>query len=114
MGKLRTSDYVNADIFSDGANGELKKLGAACVPTSQFLRTSDLDLMTPKGIGQAIQALQPGAVRGLHGTQLVSVVATPSGKTLEPGPVNRIKGDSQLVFVATVKNSGHFTELRVT
>ena len=110
MGQLLSSDYVYADFFADGANGELKKLGAAGVPTSQFLRTSDLELMTPKGIGQAIQALHPGAVKGLHGTQLVSVVATPSGKTLEPGPLNRIKGDSQLAFVATVKNSGHFTE----
>lgn len=113
MGQLLSSDYVYADFFADAANGELKKLGAAGVPTSQFLRTSDLELMTPKGIGQAILALHPGAVKGLHGTQLVSVVASPSGKTLEPGPLNRIKGDSQLAFVATIKNSGHFTEVGV-
>jgi hypothetical protein len=113
MGQLLSSDYVYADFFADGANSELKKLGAAGVPTSQFLRTSDLDLMTPKGIGQAIQALHPGAVKGLHGTQLVSVVAAPSGKTLEPGPVNQVLGNSQLVFVASVKNSGHFAEVGV-
>lgn len=113
MGQLLSSDYVYADFFADGANSELKKLGAAGVPTSQFLRTTDLDLMSPKGIGQVIQALHPGAVKGLHGTQLVSVVAAPSGKTLQPGPVNQIKGDSQLAFVATVKNSGHFAEVGV-
>ncbi|HEX5250369.1 MAG TPA: hypothetical protein VFW14_11935 [Gaiellales bacterium] len=113
MGQLLSSDYVYADFFADGANSELKKLGAAGVPTSQFLRTSDLGLMTPKGIGQAIQALHPGAVKGLHGTQLLSVVATPSGKTLEPGPLNRIKGDSQLAFVVRIKNSGHFAEVGV-
>ena len=113
MGQLLSSDYVYADFFADGANSELKKLGAAGVPTSQFLRTSDLELMTPKGIGQAIQALHPGAVRGLHGTQLVSVVATPGDKTLEPGPVNQITGNDQLVFVATIKNSGHFAEVGV-
>jgi hypothetical protein len=27
--------------------------------------------------------------------------------------LNRIKGDSQLAFVATIKNSGHFTEVGV-
>src|SRR6185312_16943256 len=69
MGQLLSSDYVYADFFADGANGALKELGAAGVPTSQFLRTSDLDLVTPKGIGQALQALHPGAVKGLHGTQ---------------------------------------------
>jgi hypothetical protein len=113
MGQLLSSDYVYADFFADGANGALKKLGAAGVPTSQFLRTSDLDLVTPQGIGQALQALHPGAVKGLHGTQVVSVVASPSGTTLEPGPRNEIVGNSQLVFVATVKNSGNFSEVAV-
>ena len=113
MGQLLSSDYVYADFFADGANSELKKLGAAGVPTSQFLRTSDLELMTPKGIGQAIQALHPGAVKGLHGTQLVSVIATPGDKTLQPGTANQVTGNAQLVFVATVKNSGHFAEVGV-
>jgi hypothetical protein len=113
MGQLLSSDYVYADFFADGANGALKKLGAAGVPTSQFLRTPDLDLVTPQGIGQALQALHPGAVKGLHGTQVVSVVASPSGTTLEPGPRNEIVGNSQLVFVATVKNSGNFSEVGV-
>jgi hypothetical protein len=113
MGQLLSSDYVYADFFADGANGALKELGAAGVPTSQFLATSDLDLVTPAGIGQAIQALHPGAVKGLHGTQVVSVVALPSGKTLEPGPQNKVVGNSQLVFVATIKNSGNFAEVGV-
>ena len=113
MGQLLSSDYVYSDFFADGANRELKKLGAAGVPTSTFLRTSDLELMSPKGMGQAIQALHPGAVHGLHGTQLVSVVASPPVTTLQTGPTNRIKGDSQLVISAAVKNSGHFAEVGV-
>jgi hypothetical protein len=113
MGQLLSSDYVYADFFADGANGALKKLGAAGVPTSQFLRTSDLDLVTPQGIGQALQALHPGAAKGLHGTQIVSVVASPAGKPLEPGPRNEVVGNSQLVFVATIKNSGNFSEVGV-
>jgi len=113
MGQLLSSDYVYADFFADGANSALKSLGAAGVPTSQFLRTSDLDLMTPQGMGEVIQALHPGAAKGLHGTQLVSVVALPSGKVLEPGPTNALVGNDQLVFSASVKNSGHFTEVGV-
>jgi hypothetical protein len=113
MGQLLSSDYVYADFFADGANAELKKLGAPGVPTSQFLRTGDLDLIAPQGIGEAVKALHPGAVHGLHGTQVVSVVATPQNKTLEPGPQNKIIGNSQLEFVATVNNSGNFTEVGV-
>jgi CARDB len=113
MGQLLSSDYVYADFFADGANAALKQLGAPGVPTSQFLRTADLDLVTPQGIGEAIKALHPGAVHGLHGTQVVSLVATPENKTLEPGPQNKLVGNSQLEFVATVKNSGNFTEVGV-
>jgi hypothetical protein len=113
MGQLLSSDYVYADFFADGANAALKQLGAPGVPTSQFLRTSDLGLLTPQGIGQALQALHPGAVKGLHGTQVVSVVASPSGTTLQPGPRNEIVGNSQLVFVASIKNSGNFSEVGV-
>jgi CARDB protein len=113
MGQLLSSDYLYADFYADGANTALKKLGAPGVPTSQFLRTGDLDLVTPLGIGEAIKALHPGAVHGLHGTQVVSVVATPQNKTLEPGPQNKVVGNNQLEFVATVKNSGNFTEVGV-
>jgi CARDB protein len=113
MGQLLSSDYVYADFYADGANAALKQLGAPGVPTSQFLRTGDLDLVTPQGIGEAIKALHPGAVKGLHGTQVVSVVATPQNKTLEPGPQNKVVGNSQLQFVATIKNSGNFTEVDV-
>jgi hypothetical protein len=113
MGQLLSSDYVYADFFADGANTALKQLGAPGVPTSQFLRTADLDLVTPLGIGGALKALHPGAVHGLHGTQVVSVVATPQNTTLEPVPQNKIRGNSQLEFVATVKNSGNFTEVGV-
>jgi hypothetical protein len=113
MGQLLSSDYVYADFYADGANSALKKLGAAGVPTSLFMRTSDLDLLTPAGIGGALKALHPGAAKGLHGTQVVSVIAEPAHKTLEPGPRNQLVGNDQLEFVATIKNSGNFTEVGV-
>jgi hypothetical protein len=112
-GQLLASDYVYADSFATGADAALKQVGATGVPTSQFLRASDLNWVTPLGIGQQLQALRPGPVTGIHGTQMGSVVATPQGLTLQAGPPNFVKGDKNLVFVVSVKNSGKFTEVGV-
>jgi hypothetical protein len=112
-GQLLASDYVYADSFASGADAALKQVGAAGVPTSQFLSTSQLNWVTPLGIGQQLQALRPGPVSGIHGTQMGSVVATPQGLTLQAGPPNFVKGNKDLVFVVSVKNSGKFTEVGV-
>jgi hypothetical protein len=111
-GQLLASDYVYADSFATGADAALKQVGAAGVPTSQFLPTSDLNWVTPLGIGQQLQALHPGPVTGIHGTQMGSVVASPQ-VTLQPGTPNFVKGDKNLVFAVQVKNSGKFTEVGV-
>jgi len=112
-GQLLASDYVYADSFATGADAALKQVGATGVPTSQFLPTSDLNWVTPLGIGQQLQALHPGPVTGIHGTQMGSVVASPQTLTLQPGTPNFVKGDKNLVFVVSVKNSGKFTEVGV-
>lgn len=112
-GRLLTSDYVYSDSFASGANAALKKVGATGVPTSQFISGQEVNLVTPAGVGAALRRLHPGAVKGLHGTQLVSVVASPAGTTLQAGPANKVVGNSQLVFVASVKNGGNFEEVGV-
>ena len=114
VGELYASDYVYAELFANGANAALKQVGAAGVPTSQFLSAADVNLVTPVGIGLALQRLHPGAVKGIHGTELGSVVATPQGLTLQPGTQNQVEGQSSLAFVVSVKNSGKFTEVGVT
>jgi len=90
VGELYASDYVYAELFANGANAALKQVGAAGVPTSQFLSASDVNLVTPAGIGLALQRLHPGAVKGIHGTELGTVVATPQGLTLQPGTQNQV------------------------
>ena len=110
-GRLLASDYVYSDSFASGANAALKQVGATGVPTSQFLK--QVDLVTPTGMGAALKRLHPGAVKGLHGTQLVSVVVSPGGKTLQAGPANDVVGNQSLVFVASVKNGGNFQEVGV-
>ena len=112
-GQLLASDYVYADSFATSADLALKQVGATGVPTSQFLSAADLNLVTPIGIGQALQRLHPGSVKGIHGTEMGSVVASPQGLTLQPGPQNKVAGNSKLVFVVQVKNSGNFTEVDV-
>ena len=114
MGQLLASDYVYADSFATGADAALKQVGAAGVPTSQFLPASDLNWVTPLGIGQALQRLHPGSVKGVHGTQMGSVVASQPTLTLQPGPINQVTGNKDLVFAVSVKNSGKFTEVGVT
>jgi CARDB len=113
-GQLLASDYVYADSFATSADAALKQVGAAGVPTSQFLPASELNLVTPIGVGQALQRLHPGSVKGVHGTQMGSVVPTPGGVILQPGTTNEVKGNKDLVFVVSVKNSGKFTEVDVT
>jgi hypothetical protein len=112
-GQLYASDYVYTDLFANGANVALKQVGATGVPTSQFLAPSQVDLVTPSGIGLALQRLHPGAVHGLHGTSLGTVVASPQSLVLQAGTQNFVKGQSNLAFVVTVKNSGKFTEVGV-
>jgi hypothetical protein len=114
-GRLLTSDYVYSDLFANSANATLKQVGATGVPTSQFLAANEVNLVTPIGIGQALQRLHPGAVHGIHGTELGTVVASapPTVLTLQPGTTNQVLGKSNLEFVISVKNSGKFTEVGV-
>ena len=112
-GQLLASDYVYADSFATAADTALKQVGATGVPTSQFVPTSELSWVTPLGIGQQIRALHPGPVTGIHGTEMGSVVASPQTLTLQPGTTNFVKGNKDLVFVVSVKNSGKYTEVDV-
>ena len=84
-GQLLASDYVYADSFATSADLALKQVGATGVPTSQFLPASELNLVTPIGIGQALQRLHPGSVKGVHGTEMGAVVATPAATRCNPG-----------------------------
>ena len=94
-GQLLASDYVYADSFATSADLALKQVGATGVPTSQFLPASELNLVTPIGIGQALQRLHPGAVKGVHGTEMGAVVASPRRLTLQPGTDEQGGGEQE-------------------
>ena len=83
------------------------------VPTSRFLGAGDARWVTALGAGQAIDRLRPQAVHGLHGMQLQSVVANPGGHVLSPTGINRVTANSQLRFVVTAIDGGHFEEVTI-
>lgn len=83
------------------------------VPTSRFLGSGDARWVTALGAGQAIERLRPQAVHGLHGMQLLSVVANPGGHVLSPTAINRVTANSQLRFVVTAVDGGRFEEVRI-
>lgn len=114
MERLLASDIIYSDSFAGPATTALKNLGVQ-VPASSFLDSSDAGLVTPAGIGDAINRLKPSAVHGLHGLGLVSVVALPQGTTLQTGSsqINQVTGDNKLVFVVSAKNFGNFREVGV-
>ena len=112
--RLLSSDYIYSDSFAGPATTALKGLGVQ-VPASRFLDPTDINLVTPAGIGAAITRLKPSAVHGLHGLGIESVVALPQGTALQTGSthVNELTGDNKLIIVVSAKNFGNFREVGV-
>ena len=112
--RLVASDIIYSDSFSNPASKALNGLGVQ-IPASRFLDAGDANLLTPAGIGAAIDRLKPSAVHGLHGLGVVSVVALPQGTTLQTGSsqINQLTGNDKLVIVVSAKNFGNFREVGV-
>jgi hypothetical protein len=113
--RLLASDILYADSYYAAASDTLKKDGITSqVPTSRFLKESNTALVTGPGFLDVLSRLKPGAVKGVHGVELVSVTAEPSGKQLAPHVQNQIPHvTSTLGFRIVVKDSGHFQEVSV-
>jgi hypothetical protein len=115
--RLLASDVVYADSYAARLNNALADAGVdARVPTSVFLPPKLQGTVTPAGMGLVLQRLKPGAVRGLHGMSLETVIVQTGGKsiTLRPGgDVNQVPASTDLVFVVSAKNGGNFQEFNV-
>jgi hypothetical protein len=118
MRKLLASDVIWADLFADSAKAVMEGRGIRGieVPGSTFL--TNTDLATERLLSQIWQRLvgsqgggEPAA--GLHGTQLVSVRARPSGQRLLPGQDNFVVATPELAFEVTIENSGENQEVGV-
>ncbi|MGN6378117.1 MAG: hypothetical protein ACTHNU_04135 [Gaiellales bacterium] len=112
MQRLMSSDVIYADSYASAAHDVLRSANiVGQVPTSRFLKSPDIKLVTTTGFAPVLLRLRPGAVHGLHGVELVSVKA--DGKTLTPGTLNTVTFTSGLTFKVTVKNGGHYQEVSV-
>ena len=102
-GQLLASDYVYADSFATGADAALKQVGATGVPRRSSCRRPTSPGSRRSASASSCRRCIPARSRGIHGTQMGSVVASPQGLTLQPGPPNFVKGDKNLVFVVSVE-----------
>jgi hypothetical protein len=117
--RLLASDVVWDDLFLQRSKAEMSSRGVSGVapPESHFV--SNPDLVTERSMSLLLQRLQGattagGTPTGLHGTNLVSVKATPSGPTLSTSnSLNTITASPDLGFDATVHNGGNAQEVGI-
>jgi hypothetical protein len=110
--RLAASDVVWADLFQAPSNQVMKDKGVSGVaaPDSQYV--ANPDLVTTHSMSLVLERLKGASTggttpTGLHGTNLVSVRATPSGPTLSTSTdLNQITASPDLGFDATVHTGG--------
>jgi len=112
--RLTASDIVWSDLFATPANAEMAKDGVKGVqaPSSKFVVTPTI--VGENSMSQLLKRLtEPtsgGKPSGLHGTNLVSVVAQPGNQTLSESSTNTVTANQNLSFVVTIEDSGDFQE----
>lgn len=114
--RLLASDVVWDDLFLTPAKEVMAKQGVTgvVVPESHFV--ANPDMVTQRSMTLLLQRLRGtttpgGKVTGLHGTNLVSVRATPNGPTLSTTTdLNQIVASPSLGFDAVVHDGGNFQE----
>jgi len=117
--RLVASDVVWDDLFREPARLELGKqelTGEGFIPPdSNFVQTQDLDsVRTLQPFLQRLRGASTGGTpTGLHGTNIVSVVALPGNKPLVPGESNVVVATTNLGFAVTVKDSGDSQEVGI-
>lgn len=117
--RLLASDVVWDDLFLQPSKQEMQNRGVSGVapPESHFV--TNPDLVTERSMSLLLQRLQGatttgGTPTGLHGTNLVSVKATPSGPLLSPTTdLNQITASPDLGFDATVHDGGNAQEVGI-
>jgi hypothetical protein len=116
---LSASDLVWANLFRLPATETLKKLGVQGViaPPSQMV--TNPEVISSHSFSEVYSRLNAtntsGQVTGLHGSQLVSTVATFSGqtKTLTTSSPTTVNVAADLTFKVSFKNAGNFQEVKI-
>jgi hypothetical protein len=116
--RLLASDIVWSDLFQAPAATEMRKQGVQGVapPSSKFVANRQLvSETTMSGVIQRLKGATAsgGTTAGLHGTNLVSVKATPGNQVLAQSTDNTVNATTNLAFVVTIKDSGNFQEVDI-
>jgi hypothetical protein len=117
--RLVASDVVWDDLFKEPSSRSMLADGitGVRVPESSFVSS---DLVTGASMELVLERIRgastgtgDGVVTGLHGTNIVSVRAVPSGQTLTVGSLNTVTSTLDLGFEVTVKDSGDSQEVQI-
>jgi len=112
--RLTTSDVVYQDLFKAGSIAVMGKEGVRGVPVpdSDFVQTPDFASSTfwKQTVDRLTQGPKAG---GLHGNEIVSVVAQPGNQRLSTTDDNTVQASDRLSFQVNVKNSGESQETQV-
>ena len=116
--RLLASDIIWTDSFQAPAAGRARRTRGSRVstsrrPSSSPRTTSSTRARSPRS-GSAIQGASTGGTpTGLHGNQISSVKALPSGQLLSTTTETTIKVTDELAFEVGVTDSGESQEVRV-
>jgi hypothetical protein len=116
--RLLASDVVWSDLFQQPARAQELKDGVTGAPPPDSVFVQNRSLMSEASMTPFLQRLQGvttgGATpSGLHGTNLVSVVALPKAQTLNVGSTNFVTATTNLAFKVTIEDSGDFQEVGI-
>jgi hypothetical protein len=116
--KLLASDVVWDDLFLAPAKKEMADRGVTGVQVPESHYVTNPDMVTTKSMGFVLDRLRGastgGTPTGLHGTNLVSVAATPKGPTLSTSTdLNQIVASPDLGFDVVVHDGGNSQEVGI-
>jgi hypothetical protein len=117
--RLTTSDVIWDDLFKKPSADLLNRDGVSgvAVPDSNFVSVTNLDFSSPRFWVPIVQRLNGaasgGGTGGLHGTALLSVLALPSQKQLDPSADNIVTATTDLGFAVNVQDSGDSQEVGI-
>jgi hypothetical protein len=115
--RLLASDIIWTDSFQEPAEVVLQEEGieGLDVPSSEFVTADDLVTQSSlAAIWQRIQGASTGGTpTGLHGNQIASVKALPSGQVLSTTTETTIQATEDLAFEVAITDSGEHQEVRV-
>jgi CARDB len=117
--RLVASDVVWDDLFLAPTKGLLVTKGITGVNVPESQSVTDPNFPTVLSMGYVVTRISGastgGSCTGKHGTNIASVVAQPSGKTLVAGAtqLNTVTATTSLSFQVTVEDSGDGEEVGI-